>query len=390
MIHSISVDNFYSIENNAKLDFTVSNKAPQDNTYAETGGGTRVSLIEALIGPNASGKTNLMRALPFFKWLVADSFQYSPDKPLPFRTFANNDKPSKIEAVFEINAKVYKYKFVLTKERILSEKLKVSGRSNKRTTSKILFTRDWQEDVSEYTLNARGFNSPVNFKNIMRQNASLVSTGHQFNHSISSEIVSYWETHDTNVIESGWLNDEDDIYDALKYYEENPSFKARVEKKLREFDLGFDAFNFIVKEEGTFYRVAHKFDDRDVSLPLQYESSGTRQLFILLFKLFTTLDSGGILVIDEFDANLHPEVVGSLVDLFADPEENPNKSQILLSTHSLTILSQLDKYQIILVEKGENGSTESWRLDEIENVRSDDNFFAKYLSGTYGAIPRIG
>jgi hypothetical protein len=52
-------------------------------------------------------------------------------------------------------------------------------------------------------------------------------------------------------------------------------------------------------------------------------------------------------------------------------------------------LSKLDKYQIVLVEKDENGISDTWRLDEMPDSRSDDNYYAKYIAGAYGAVPKI-
>jgi predicted ATPase len=124
-------------------------------------------------------------------------------------------------------------------------------------------------------------------------------------------------------------------------------------------------------------------------LPVQYESSGTKQLFVVLKNILSALEKGSIAIIDEFDVNLHPEMVIALFDLFIQPETNPNNAQLLLSTHSHLLLSKLDKYQIILVEKNEDGVSESWRLDEVSDVRSDENYYTKYIAGAYGAVPKI-
>jgi hypothetical protein len=43
----------------------------------------------------------------------------------------------------------------------------------------------------------------------------------------------------------------------------------------------------------------------------------------------------------------------------------------------------------MLVEKDENCESTAWRLDEVEGVRNDDNFYAKYMAGAYGAVPRL-
>ena len=92
---------------------------------------------------------------------------------------------------------------------------------------------------------------------------------------------------------------------------------------------------------------------------------------------------------DEIDVNLHPEIVMSLLDLFLQPETNPKNAQLVFSTHSHLVLSKVNKYQITLVEKNINGISESWRLDEMSGVRSDDNYYLKYIAGAYGAFPNI-
>ena len=95
-------------------------------------------------------------------------------------------------------------------------------------------------------------------------------------------------------------------------------------------------------------------------------------------------------IIDEFDANLHPDMVQELVSMFTDEGTNPKHAQLLFSTHSHNILSQLDKYQIILTEKDNEGQTVVWRLDDVEGVRADENYYTKYLAGAYGGVPDIG
>ena len=101
------------------------------------------------------------------------------------------------------------------------------------------------------------------------------------------------------------------------------------------------------------------------------------------------LANGGVAVLDEFDVNLHPEIVLSLYELFIHPETNPENAQLFFSTHSHLVLNKLDKYQIILTEKNDKGQSESWRLDGVSGVRADDNYYAKYIAGAYGAVPEL-
>jgi len=103
-------------------------------------------------------------------------------------------------------------------------------------------------------------------------------------------------------------------------------------------------------------------------------------------KLKYVLDHGGVAVIDEFDAYLHPSWLGSLIAQFFDETKNPKRAQLVMSTHSIQIINQLDKYQVNVVEN-DKGSTDITRLDEIEGVRSVEDFFGNYMSGKYGGMP---
>jgi len=82
-------------------------------------------------------------------------------------------------------------------------------------------------------------------------------------------------------------------------------------------------------------------------------------------------------------------MIPPLVNLFISQKTNPHHAQLLFSCHSIELMKSLDKYQILLVEKDEYGYSRVIRMDEIKGVRSDENIYAKYDSGAYGAIPNI-
>lgn len=87
-----------------------------------------------------------------------------------------------------------------------------------------------------------------------------------------------------------------------------------------------------------------------------------------------------MLIFDELDANLHPEVVEAILDLFASKKYNEHNAQIFFSTHDPRIMNRLFKYQIQLVEKNTMGVSHSWRLDEMKGVRVEDNYYTKYMA----------
>jgi hypothetical protein len=177
---------------------------------------------------------------------------------------------------------------------------------------------------------------------------------------------------------------------AIEFFYDNPELKDQVELILSKYDIGFGAFKKEEAQEKTFFSIEHKFDNGSLELPLEYESSGTKQVIIILQYILSALAEGGMAVIDELDANLHPEIVEELISMFGSKDLNPLSAQILFSSHTPTILSTLDKYQITFVEKNDSGQTEVWRLDSVKGVRPDDNYYAKYIAGAYGAVPEIG
>ncbi len=402
MIHSFSCKNFYSFPDEVTIDFEVNDKVPKNNGYFLAPSNTRLSKVETVIGPNASGKTNLLKILPFLKWIITDSFNVNPSTPLPIKPFAfhkTSKEPSELSVNFEINEDIYLYDFILDDQKILREELKIKNKTKEKVTTKKLFVREWENKEKRYNFTGNFFDLPKGFENLLRTNASVIGTAMRLNHKKSQEIGDFWQKVQTNVVEAGWIGDHffpnatANLINVLTFFSENEALKKEAEKLLTRFDLGFEAFDIKkVKNEGGFSidaQIVHSFDSKKYTLPVQYESSGTKQLFILLKTILQVLPSGGVAIVDEFDVNLHPDMVLALFELFLSPETNPHNAQILFSTHSHRILNELDKYQIILIEKNEKGGSEAWRLDEMTGVRSDDNYYTKYITGAYGAIPNI-
>lgn len=384
------------------MNFVVNAKAPQNNGYFITDSGDRLSKVETVIGPNASGKTNLLKVLPFLKWLIVDSFNANPAAPLPAKAFLlskNANKPTELSVDFQIAKDVFSYSFKLNQEKILHEELKITNETKQKVTTKTLFKREWNEKEQKYFFTGDKFQLPKNSEEALRKNASVVSFGMRLLHEQSLKIGQYWQKVETNVIEAGWIGDQlmpnatRNLIESLHFYSENEKLKKAAEKLLARFDLGFDTFNISKEKMENGYSInveaVHLFDGHKHALPFQYESAGTKQLFVLLKTMLLVLSHGGIAVLDEFDVNLHPEMILSLYELFISPETNPHNAQMIFSTHSHRILNELDKYQVILVEKNDQGGSEAWRLDEMKGIRPDENYYAKYIAGAYGAVPKI-
>ena len=102
------------------------------------------------------------------------------------------------------------------------------------------------------------------------------------------------------------------------------------------------------------------------------------------------LEQGGVLLLDEFDINLHPNLLPMLINLFDDPEKNLNNAQMIFSTHDTAIMDRLGKYRTYLVNK-ENNESFGYRLDEIPGdiLRNDRPVSSPYRNGKVGGVPKV-
>jgi uncharacterized protein len=123
----------------------------------------------------------------------------------------------------------------------------------------------------------------------------------------------------------------------------------------------------------------------------EHESEGTQKIFALAGPLVDTLKNGRLLVIDEFDARLHPLLSHAIVQLFNSNETNPNHAQLVFMTHDTNLLSNkiFRRDQIWFAEKNKYAATDLYSLAEY-GVRKDASFESDYIKGKYGAIPYIG
>lgn len=398
MLHSIKAKNFYSFKDEVFIDFTVNEKAPATNSYCTTPMGSRVSKLSTVVGANASGKTSLLRLLHFFNGLVVDSYDSAPDKKIPIRCTKGVTDPAELEATFEINEKIYTYSFIVDRDRIWSEKLKATSVANQKKSTKTLFNREWVEETQSYKFEDSNFSLPkgADEKSLLRSNASIVGAGMRFTHEESIAIGDYWEKLRTNVDPS---NLEFNLRAylmrmAVEFYKENPDIQQKASTYMAKFDLGLSKFSIektdtLEDEEKYHAQFKHTLGGKEVTFPIGYESSGTQQLFITLTYILVGLQNGGLVVIDEIDLHLHPDIQTELIEMFTDPVLNPKNAQLFFTTQSPGILNKLDKYQITLCEKTASGYSEAFRLDDVGGVRSDESYGNKYLAGAYGATPRL-
>jgi uncharacterized protein len=133
----------------------------------------------------------------------------------------------------------------------------------------------------------------------------------------------------------------------------------------------------------------------NVTLDLADESSGTLRLLELAARAIPVLDRGGLFLVDEIDASLHPLLTASLVRLFRSDSVNRRRAQLIFTTHDATLLGSLDAEDVLqrdevwFTEKHDDGSSELFPLSDFKPRRQGENRQRRYLNGSYGAIPEI-
>ena len=121
------------------------------------------------------------------------------------------------------------------------------------------------------------------------------------------------------------------------------------------------------------------------------ESAGTQKLFYISKLLIDILDEGGLLIVDELDARLHPLITCAIVKLFNSSKTNPRNAQLIFTTHDTNLLScgLFRKDQVWFTEKNRYGATDLYSLVEYQ-IPDDAPFEQDYIRGRYGAVPFIG
>ena len=398
MIHKYRFKNFFSFADETEVSCVLNRQVPDSDLVFESPSGVRLSKILAAIGPNASGKTNVLKPLAFLRWFVAYSFTTSePDEDIPVQShFFSDEADSEFEIEFEVNGQLYRYSLVINPERVVHEALY-------QKTSKFfsfIFRREWSEANSTYDIRQQNFGFAAREAEKVRRNASLISTAAQYNVECAQELVSYFTCFYSNVIHSGRDHFEtSDVFETTVFFHGRPALRAQMSDILSNLDLGLaEVFiktrRFMKKESEKSEEVyipygVHRRGKKECKLPFIYESSGTQAVFVLLEKILPALEYGGVVIIDEMESDLHPHMITEMLNLFIDRERNPHNAQIIFTCHAHVVLNDLQKEQILLIEKNADGNSEAWRVGDMKGIRRDDNLHAKYLAGAYGAIPDL-
>ena len=402
MIYKLEIENFYSIRERQAIDLTVGQKAPEEAgrlVKIHDGSKDRAPRVIAIYGPNASGKSNILKAITFLGWFVRSSFDYKPQAPLPYEKFLIKEKyfaPTKLSITFTGPEKPltgtketcpYVYSLELSgrndgRDRVLHESLHYHPNGSTRLVR--VFERDEVGTVKAAPWFASRSQLSV-LKGVLRQNASVLATLGQLNNQHALNFIRGANNVEANILVNRF---EQDDLELLKRYARNSELLTALNRDIGRIDLGVEQVQIFEKNDRLGVHFTHAGLDRPVEM--FFESHGTQQFFKIYPIIHRTLAHGGVAVIDELDASIHPSILSEIVQWFADPERNRYGAQLWMNCHATSLLNKLLKEEILLCEKTRDGATQVYGLSDIKGIRREENFLQNYLGGVYGGVPNIG
>lgn len=394
IIDSIKIKNFSSIYTEQTIDFT--------------------DTVTAFYGANASGKSNVWKALSVLRSYVLNSTQ--PNMlGVPYFPFVLIDgsanEPSTMAITYhdkDNGSSKYTYSFSLDRYRVLDEKL--LDLSTKR--ERVVFNRsDGYTDSSTRS----GFNKQL-FQQT-RDNSLLITQAYTFNNQYANGLFS--------ALNNLWLVNVADNQTtrsaSISMIQQNPDLNQQVLKLLRGTDFMIKGINYVqldipdsiiaaspFNEETrqqlrarkaisihTTHIVRDRHGDKigvaDLDMDSQ-ESRGTNAIFDLAVPIIDSLKNGKLLYIDEFNSSLHSDLCRYIISLF---KNNKNGAKLAVNTHDTSLMpsggnnSPLERDDIAVVEKDRFEITHVVPLGRKANIRKDDNVEKKYRLGLYGGKPFI-
>ena len=418
MLLQFRVKNVKSFRDEAILDFTAAGITEHENHVREKNGNKLLPLV-AIYGANASGKTNIVSALNDMCEFIRTSIDSSESRNnyrFVFMPFIYNPDTYKEPCEFEVTVsldKTYRYGFTIDNESlILSEYLEFQKTVNgkfftvyeRKNHSKFkIGTSKWlseiEKDEMRYISSYIGENELILTVLGRRQKSS--STGALSRYSKLYEWFSRaaqcpeclnW---DFDIIEVRENTPISSMFTRGSASKEYINFVRKADPTITGMRLENDNEEEPKKEVGRqllTYRYI-KECEQGVELPTILESSGTMYIMRTYPVIKQVLENGGLLVADEIDRSLHPILLLDVINLFTNPETNPNNAQLLCTMHNVVIMDRrfLRRDEIWFVERNENGESSLYSLADFEvgdkAVRKDADFCKNYILGRYGAVP---
>lgn len=411
MLLEFRVRNYRSIRDEQVLSLVASSDKELAQTHLVSTGlkalphAVRTAVV---YGPNASGKSTLLRALDYLRAVVAESASViQPGQTYnvqPFRLDAAcAQQPTQFEITFMLEGVRHQYAFAMTAQRIVSESLLVY-RSSKPTQ---LYSRRLSEgDAYEYEFSTYLHGPRKLWQESTRPNALFLSTAAQLNSDLLSPVFR-WITRSLVLLPAGrnflmepttaMLSTQQGratVREFLSAADISIADVQAVARKGLQFQFGMDAGGVQTSHEEHEFSLPvfeHSTPHGSAKFELQDESEGTQRLYGLIAPVLDCLRDGRVLIVDELDGSLHTLLVRRLITMFQTPEVNPHGAQLLFTTHDTSLLDHtlFRRDQVWFTEKDADQATRLYPLTDF-SPRKQEAWERGYLTGRYGAVPFFG
>ncbi len=378
MILKIEFENFFSIRDRIRIDFRAGNintaLARELSHNVMEWKGVPILKTVGLFGPNASGKSNILKAITFCCRMILESHLHNEGVTFNFEVCEDVE---------------YEYAFELTRERIISESLYhyPVGRRAK------IFVRDAD---GKYSFGTGVMVKPSDVVINTSEKNLFLSRASSMNRDIAQKLYRYF----MNQFLLGLVNVNDmmvlDSFNAykkviLKALEicdtDITDIEARKEQMPApvvvpgQTELSYKLVD--VLRFKTFHR-----NQKDIMFDMDMEeSNGTRKLFQILIRLLDVVKNKKSIMMDEFDMGLHTRLADFILDLIHASES----SQLLFTSHNTNLIDvkRLRRDQIVFVNKSEQGATEVYSLYDFKDFRENMDAEKGYIQGRFDAVPYV-
>jgi len=415
MIVEFSVENFKSFKDIQTLGFQAAKIKSKyefvdaNNTFDAS---PKIKLLKskAVYGANASGKTNLVKAFKAMLSIITESFK--DDKIIekhvePFRLSEETiNEKTFFEILFICDNVLYRYGMTVKAGKVVEEWL--FGTPNKREV--YYFVR---EDMT-VQVNENRFKEAAKMADVpdgeipMYSDTSLFLTVAAAAQRKTAKALLDFLKEQVSII-SGL--DDKRMMDVVMDKLEDETFKNQLTEFISSVDPGIksirkvDVSDYVLsnvsskngKRKTAFIQIERKVYDAENQtngkstffMLDKHEAEGTKKMIALFPFILKALEQGQLLIIDEFDARMHPRLVRTTLELFNSRTVNPNNAQLFIVSHATHLMRAryLRRDQISFMEKSKFGASRFYSLVQFKGNRNDAFFENDYLTGAYGSVP---
>lgn len=430
MLVRFSVENWMSFQNSSTFSLIASRERQHKERIPKVAKyNLGVLPIAAIYGGNASGKTNLFKALNFAKALIVKGTQpYSliPIDPFRLGNSKKIDLPVRFDFELLIDEVIYAFSFSVTRKAVIEEKLvQISGNNEKTlyhrksgqpnfdsslikdeslhfafkgTRDNQLFLTnaisqkvdafkpvyDWFKDTLELIAPDSRFAPFEQFLNegdplFTTMNKMLPKLDTGISHLGSEEIP----FENLPLIEPLKMKLREELAEGatVRFLDEEKNERFVVTRKNGEL-TSRKLVTFHINEEGA-----------ETKFEMRQESDGSQRIIDLLpaFLEISQKKSKKVFVIDEVDRSLHVLLIRRLIENYLSTCSSESRSQLLFTTHNVLLMDQelLRRDEMWIAERNVQGVSSILSFSEYKDVRKDKDIRKSYLQGRLGGIPRI-